>query len=309
MGEGSFGKVYSAVSVFTEKEVAVKCFDKSKLQNENAKKKIFQEIEMLKKMDHPNVIKLLEVFENKKFIFFIMEYAAESDILKLLKKRGPLDEKIACYLVFQIIQGLKHCHSQGILHRDIKLDNVLLTSSFLIKIADFGVSKIVKPGQVLYEQCGTPAYIAPEVIKGDGYSGFQADIWNLGILLYAMVTGTVPFKSNSIDELHSLILKGDWNFPEGNTLSSELKDLLRKILVLDPVKRLDEDGILEHGWMQVGNHLIEEWKNSFSVGSLTSEKILKIIQDFGFPLKSIEKCLDSQVLNHIHSCYNLLKIY
>ena len=124
-----------------------------------------------------------------------------------------------------------------------------------------------------------------------------------------MVTGTVPFKSNSIDELHSLILKGEWNFPENNALSSELQDLLRKILVLDPAQRLDPDGILGHEWMQVGNHLIEEWKNSFSVGSLTSEKILKIIQDFGFPQKSIEKCLDGQVLNHIHSCYNLLKIY
>jgi len=101
----------------------------------------------------------------------------------------------------------------------------------------------MKNGKKIFEQCGTPAYIAPEIIKGDGYSGFQADIWNLGITLYAMVTGTVPFKSNSIEDLHAMILKGEWSFPENNRLSEPLKDLLRKLLVLDPSERIDIDAI------------------------------------------------------------------
>lgn len=115
--------------------------------------------------------------------------------------------------------------------------------NFETKIGDFGVSKFVKPNQVIYEQCGTPAYIAPEVIKGEGYSGIKPDIWNLGILLYAMVTGTVPFRSSSIDELHKLILIGTYDFPEKFDLSPDLKDLIIQILVLNPDKRISLDGI------------------------------------------------------------------
>lgn len=203
-------------------------------------------------LDHKNITSLLEVFENKKYFFFVMDYAEEGDILQLLKEKGPLTEDFARYLVIQVIEGLKHCHKRGVLHRDIKLDNVLLASDYVAKVCDFGVSCILKKGQVLYEQCGTPAYIAPEVISGDGYSSFQPDLWNMGIMLYAMVTGTVPFKSNNIEELHALILKGEFIFPKNSKLSPSLQDFLRKVIVLDPSTRITLEGMLEHEWIEAG---------------------------------------------------------
>ena len=310
LGEGSFGKVYSAISIQTDREVAIKCFDKGKIKSENAKRKIFNEVLMQKTLDHPNVIKLLEVFENKRYIFFVMEYAEEGDILKLQKKRGPLEEKLACFLCFQIIQGLKHCHSRDILHRDIKLDNIFLGNNFETKIGDFGVSKILKPNQIIYEQCGTPAYIAPEIIKGEGYGSCKPDIWNLGILLYAMVTGTVPFRSNSIETLHKLIQKGEYEFPEKFNLSPDLKDLIKKILVLNPEKRITLDGILKHNWMkQLDDFLIEQWKKSCMIGSFRTHKILKVIEEYGFTKEAIKRTLKEKILNHMFLCYNLLKYF
>ena len=132
-------------------------------------------------------------------------------------------------------QAIKYCHDNNILHRDIKLDNILLHNKH-VKLCDFGVSRITIPGQVIKEQCGTPAYIAPEIIARKGYSGTKADIWSLGILLYAMLTGTVPFRSNNLSDLHRLILKGKFKLP--GFLSIKVCDLLRKMIVLNPKKRI-----------------------------------------------------------------------
>lgn len=306
LGEGSFGKVYKAVSVLTEVEVAIKCFDKAKIRGESAKHKVFQEVRILKMLEHPNVIRLLEVFENRKFIFFVMEYAEEGDILKLLKKRGPLDESISKYFVAEIIKGLYYCHQNSVLHRDIKLDNVLLAKNFMPKICDFGVSRILKKGEMLTEQCGTPAYIAPEVIRGNGYSGYQADIWNLAILLFAMVTGTVPFKSDTINELHELILKGKFTFPSNCDLSPELKDLLCKMLILNPKERIDLEGMMNHPWINKTFNL-SYFDRRTKDGFDNKNALIKKVRSFGFPDKEVKKTLDQQILNHIHACYHLLR--
>ena len=119
------------------------------------------------------------------------------------------------------------------LHRDIKLDNVLMDGEGGVKLCDFGVSRLIKKGQSINEQCGTPAYLAPEIILDKGYQGFSADIWSLGVLLYAMVQGTVPFKAHNITDLHKLILKGDFEFPV-DSVSLEVRDLIKKMIVLDP---------------------------------------------------------------------------
>lgn len=306
LGEGSFGKVYSAVSILCEKEVAIKCFDKARLKSEAAKRKIFQEVRILKMLDHKNITSLLEVFENKKYFFFVMDYAEEGDILQLLKEKGPLTEDFARYLVIQVIEGLKHCHKRGVLHRDIKLDNVLLASDYVAKVCDFGVSCILKKGQVLYEQCGTPAYIAPEVISGDGYSSFQPDLWNMGIMLYAMVTGTVPFKSNNIEELHALILKGEFIFPKNSKLSPSLQDFLRKVIVLDPSTRITLEGMLEHEWIEAGlnKQLFETMIQSMP---LPHKEVVKRILKLGFSREMVSETLDKKILNHISACYQLLK--
>lgn len=160
-------------------------------------------------------------------------------------------------------------HSKGILHRDVKLDNILLDETGKLKICDFGVSRFSKPGQLMTEQCGTPAYIAPEILKGRGYTGFGIDVWSAGVVLYAMLYGSVPFKGNGIQEMHPCILAGDYKL--GDEASDSAKDLLRKILTVDENKRYTIDQILEHEWMQN----IKPKDNIFS-----SEELEEIDNDF-----------------------------
>ena len=143
----------------------------------------------------------------------VMEYAGGGDLLQFIKSRGRIEENDAKSVFRQILYGLAHIHCRSVIHRDMKLDNILFDAEGGIKICDFGVSKIVKKDQKLCEQCGTPAYIAPEVLSSEGYIGYSADIWSLGILLYAMVCGTVPFKAAALLELHEHIKKGDFGFP------------------------------------------------------------------------------------------------
>ena len=177
-----------------------------------------------------------------------MEYAGAGDLLHYVKKKKRLAEEEAQYIFKQVVYGLGHCNCRSVLHRDIKLDNVLLDNDKGIKLCDFGVSKIIKKHQFIKEQCGTPAYIAPEIIADEGYEGFFADIWSLGVVLYAMLCGTVPFKAPNMKELHKLILSGKYTFPV--ELSPDAKDLIEKLLVLEPKNRLSIPEILAHPWVK-----------------------------------------------------------
>ena len=160
-----------------------------------------QEVMILKQTRHRNIVRLFEYFETQKHILFVIELSSGGDLLSYVRKRRQLKEEVAKSVFKQLIEGLKYCHSKKILHRDIKLDNILLTVEGEVKICDFGVSKVVKPGEKMSEQCGTPAYIAPEILLDKGYEGFAVDIWSAGVVLYAMLYGTVPFKANNMSEL------------------------------------------------------------------------------------------------------------
>lgn len=226
-----------ASQILTNRVVAIKCLEKRLVKDESRKNKIMHELLMFKTLSgHPNIIQIYEVFENSKYFFFVMEYASGGDLLQKMKKEGRLTEKYARSIFIQLLRGLKHTHYHKILHRDIKLDNVLLSEidgDVKAKICDFGVSRFIKEGDVINEQCGTPAYIAPEIINKNGYSGFSADIWSLGVLLYAMVLGAMPFKSQNIDGLHKKILERDCEL-EDDEASVEVIDLIKKMLTLDP---------------------------------------------------------------------------
>ena len=308
IGEGSFGKVYQAVSILTGKEVAIKKFDKAEIKTEMAKQKIFQEAKIVNMLDHPNIARLLEVFENKGNIFCVMEYAKEGDILNLIKTRGPLDENTARFIVVQVAQGLKYCHSKNILHRDIKLDNVLLSENYTAKICDFGISRVVKKGELIFEDSGTPAYTAPELVSGKGYSGFQADVWSLGIMLFVMVTGKVPFKdkSKSPDVLHQLIKKGEFTFPPIPHLSEPLQDLITRMLCVDPDKRITIEEMLVHPWFK--HPMIEQLTTYLNVGGENSQDYAtKKLLDLGFPAANIKRTVQRQILNHIYCCYQIYR--
>lgn len=165
IGKGAFGKVALGIHKLTGKYVAIKTIDKSYMKDASSRRKVFREVFILKKIRHANVIRLLEVFESAMHLLMVMEYAGGGDLLKYVKKRKRLSECEARSLFKQIVYGLGHVHSHSVLHRDIKLDNILLDDENRVKICDFGVSKIVENNAIITEQCGTPAYIAPEIIS------------------------------------------------------------------------------------------------------------------------------------------------
>jgi len=179
-----------------------------------------------------------------------MEVCGGGDLLTYVRRRRKLKENVSRFIFRQIITGLAYSHTKNVLHRDIKLDNILLTSRGDVKICDFGVSKLVTPGETLTEQCGTPAYIAPEVFRGEGYSGFKSDIWSAGVVLYAMLFGAVPFKASNLSELHRQVLEREPTYKE-EEISADALSLLKGILEKDPALRLTSEQILEHKWMNL----------------------------------------------------------
>lgn len=251
IGKGAFGKVSLGIHKLTGKYVAIKTIDKEHLKDDFSKRKVLREIYILKKIRHVNVIRLLEVFESPKQVLMVMEYAGGGDLLHYVKQKKRLTEAEAKPIFKQIVYALAHIHSRNVLHRDIKLDNILLDNDGAVKICDFGVSKIIDKHKIINDQCGTPAYIAPEIINNLGYKGFYVDHWSLGILLYAMLCGTVPFKAPNMKELHELIKEGEFEYPKEleNTLSEEAKSMIGGLLKLAPRERLSIPEILQHPWL------------------------------------------------------------
>ena len=162
------------------KYVAIKSLNKKYIADDDSHKKVMREVSILKLLRHPNVMRNYETFESQNHILFVTELCTGGDLLNYVRKRRKLKECVAKVAMKQLLDGLYHIHSKSILHRDIKLDNILLTSSGEIKICDFGVSKIMVKGKKIKEQCGTPAYIAPEILRDEGYEGFEVDIWSAG---------------------------------------------------------------------------------------------------------------------------------
>lgn len=207
----------------TEKLVAVKSINKqfvSSVKGDTGEKeKLQQELLILHSTRHQNIVRLYDSFETSRHLVFVMELCAGGDLLTYVRRRGCIEEDVARELFRQAVSAVHYCHRKSIVHRDIKLDNLLIDISGdtpVVKLCDFGVSKVLAEGDTMYEQCGTPAYIAPEILLGCrpgglGYRGFSPDVWSLGICLYAMLFGTVPFKASNIEELQRMIVKGKYS--------------------------------------------------------------------------------------------------
>ena len=252
IGKGAFGKVNIGLHILTGRIVAIKSFNKTKFTNESYKNKIVNEINIMKNLKHFSVVKLLDTIETDKYILLVMENILGGDLLTFLKKRNKLQEKTAKFIFNQLLQALKYIHSKNIVHRDIKLDNILIDLNNNIKLCDFGVGKYIQnSNELLYEQCGTPAYIAPEVLAGGGYCGFPVDLWSSGVVLYSLLMGKIPFKAQKISELQDLIMSGNYKIIEG--ISKNASDLLNKLLEINPSKRISVDEALNHPWFLDNN--------------------------------------------------------
>lgn len=304
LGQGAFGKVMLGHHVLSGRKVAMKAIDKSHLQNEHAKRKIFREVYILKKIRSNFVVRILEVFETEQNFLIVMEYVPGGDLLKYLKTNGKFSEEKCKQLFYQIALGVNTIHKHGILHRDIKLDNIILDKTLTtVKICDFGVSKLVHKGEIIMDQCGTPAYLAPEIVLDKGYEGFWSDIWSLGVLLYCMICGTVPFKANTLQELHKAILLGRYDLPE--FLSPAVKHLIKHMLKIVPSNRIPLDQILTHRWFEGCAQAYSEVSMDEETLRLNQD-IMREIESFGYPRQYIMNSLEYKSLNHAYATYQLL---
>ena len=314
IGRGAFGKVYLGIHKLTGLKVAIKAIDKANIRDERKRRKVLQEVCVMKRIKHRNVVKLFEVFESSRHLLMVMEYAGGGDLLQLIKSRKKITESEARVVFGQVVDGIRACHRKNVIHRDIKLDNILLNSDLsCAKICDFGVSRIAKFGEKVHEQCGTPAYLAPEIIAGRGYEPFYVDIWSLGVLLYAMVSGTVPFKAKTLSELHKLILKGNYEFPE--ELSSELADLVKLMLNPIPHFRIQLNDIYNHPWLRKlmpggpGDSVYPKISSeSFTEHKNSTRTIMVKMLELGFPEDYVLECIKYGDLNHASATYQLLEV-
>lgn len=262
LGEGAFGKVKYAVNTETNEPVAIKILDKDKIQTRNMGAQIKKEISIMKMIDHRFVVKVKDVFATSAKIFIVLEFVGGGELFDKIANEGKLPEEKARFYFTQIIEGLEHCHSNGICHRDLKPENLLLDTDGNVKISDFGFSTLNigdadgdgnARAELLHTTCGTPNYVAPEVLGKDGYDGKRADIWSMGVILYVLLAGYLPFDENTMAALFVKIKKAEFEYPDW--FSQDARDMLSKILVTDPSKRSRLVDIKAHPWFSQGHSL------------------------------------------------------
>ncbi|KAL6427375.1 hypothetical protein ACFW04_008725 [Cataglyphis niger] len=249
IGKGNFAKVKLAKHVPTGKEVAIKIIDKTQL-NPGSLQKLFREVRIMKMLDHPNIVKLFQVIETEKTLYLVMEYASGGEVFDYLVLHGRMKEKEARAKFRQIVSAVQYCHQKKIIHRDLKAENLLLDSEMNIKIADFGFSNEFTPGNKLDTFCGSPPYAAPELFQGKKYDGPEVDVWSLGVILYTLVSGSLPFDGSTLRELRERVLRGKYRIPF--YMSTDCENLLKKFLVLNPTKRASLENIMKDKWMNMG---------------------------------------------------------
>ncbi|ONM25544.1 CBL-interacting serine/threonine-protein kinase 1 [Zea mays] len=286
LGEGHFGKVRLARHADTGRPFAIKILDRQRILAMKIHDQIKREIATLKLLKHPNVVRLYEVklvSASKTKIYMVLEYVNGGELFDKIALKGKLTEKEGRKLFQQLIDAVGYCHEKGVYHRDLKPENVLVDAKGNIKVSDFGLSALPQNQQVchpsslvsdqsesfclcvpkmtalfffpqkdglLHTTCGSPNYIAPEVLLNKGYDGSISDVWSCGVILYVMLTGNLPFDDQNVVVLYQKILKGNAHIPKW--LSQGAQDILRKILDPNPVTRIDVDGIRAHDWFKQG---------------------------------------------------------
>ena len=292
LGEGTFGTVRLGTNRQTGEKVAIKILEKNRISNIDDRNRIEREINFLKKIHHPNIVKLFCVIETGSQMFIVMEYIKGNELFQYIVLRKKLEEEEACYFFLQIINCIEYLHKIKISHRDLKAENIIIEQKIReIKLLDFGLSNSFEKG-LLTTACGSPIYAAPEMLEGKSYKGSTVDIWSAGIILYYMLCGHFPFEDASNDKLYKKIISGKFKVPK--TISNEAKDLINKILVVNPKKRITIKNIKNHPWLL--NYL--EKNNNI-------ENIFKYI---GLDIDKYVIPIDEDIVNEINNKYKVDKV-
>ncbi|XP_038112373.1 serine/threonine-protein kinase BRSK2 [Culex quinquefasciatus] len=285
LGKGQTGLVKLGVHCVTAKKVAIKIINREKL-SESVLMKVEREIAIMKLIDHPHVLGLTDVYENRKYLYLVLEHVSGGELFDYLVKKGRLTPKEARKFFRQIISALDFCHSHSICHRDLKPENLLLDDKNNIKIADFGMASLQPAGSMLETSCGSPHYACPEVIRGEKYDGRRADVWSCGVILYALLVGALPFDDDNLRQLLEKVKRGVFHIP--HFVPPDCQSLLKGMIEVNPEKRLTLSEINKHPWVTAGGK-----------GELELElPMMEVVQTHVIPTAS---AVDTDVLNAICS--------
>ncbi|XP_062918439.1 serine/threonine-protein kinase BRSK2-like isoform X3 [Mobula hypostoma] len=251
LGKGQTGLVKLGIHCITGQKVAVKIVNREKL-TESVLMKVEREIAILKLIEHPHVLKLHDVYENKKYLYLVLEHVSGGELFDYLVKKGRLTPKEARKFFRQIISALDFCHSHSICHRDLKPENLLLDEKNNIRIADFGMASLQVGDSLLETSCGSPHYACPEVIRGEKYDGRRADVWSCGVILFALLVGALPFDDDNLRQLLEKVKRGVFHMP--HFIPPDCQGLLRGMIEVDAEKRLSLEQIQKHSWYQGGRN-------------------------------------------------------
>ncbi|XP_065068369.1 MAP/microtubule affinity-regulating kinase 3-like isoform X3 [Rhopilema esculentum] len=303
IGKGNFAKVKLAKHSPTGREVAIKIIDKTQL-NPTSLQKLFREVSIMKFLDHPNIVKLYEVIETEKTLYLVMEYASGGEVFDYLVAHGRMKEKEARAKFRQIVSAVQYCHQKHVIHRDLKAENLLLDADMNIKIADFGFSNEFSPGNKLDTFCGSPPYAAPELFQGKKYDGPEVDVWSLGVILYTLVSGSLPFDGQNLKELRERVLRGKYRIPF--YMSTDCENLLKKFLVLNPEKRASLEMIMQDKWMNIGYENEELKPYLEPKPDFNDKKRLELMIRMGFSADEIKESLTNNKYDEVMATYILL---
>ena len=252
LGKGGFAKCYELKRVDNGRIFAAKIFDKQGLSNGRSKKKLINEIKIHKKLNNANIVGFEKFFEDKDNVYILIELCSNQTLKELVKRRKRLNElEVQCYTL-QIIRALRYLHNHRIIHRDLKLGNLFLTSKLELKLGDFGLAaKLEYDGQRRKTVCGTPNYVAPEILEKKNGHSYEVDIWSLGVVIYTMLFGVPPFDANDEKVIYKKIKTNSYKFPENIKVENSAKKLISSLLNLDPSKRPSLDVIIEHDFFKI----------------------------------------------------------
>lgn len=255
LGTGNFSKVKLGTDCETGESWAIKIIDKEQLAKEHMEEQLKREIAVMKLLKHDNIVQLKEVMQTANHIYLVLELVTGGELFDKIVAAKKFDETTARKYFHQLILGIYYCHQQGIAHRDLKPENLLLDGADMLKISDFGLSNLQRggatgQGTLLQTVCGTPNYVAPEVLKEKGYNGIMADVWSCGVVLFVMLAGYLPFDDQNMNALFNKIERGEYRM--ARHFSDSAKDLIGKMLTVDPTHRITIEQIISHPWFQVG---------------------------------------------------------
>jgi len=308
IGMGTFSKVVRGFHLITQQTVAVKILDKDKIEDEIDIERIIREIEILKNIHHPNIAQMYETYSTVHNFYIMLEYAPGGDLFDYITSHNYLSEKESCYFFRQIISVLEYLMEMGISHRDIKPENVLLNEDHTeIKLIDFGLSNYCLQNELLHSSCGSPCYASPEMLSGESYSGNTTDLWSAGIILYSMLVGALPFDDQEINKLYEQIKIGKFYIP--STLSLEAIDLLKKILEVDPKKRINIEGVKNHSWFKLEENPMYKGINiSIEHFPCDTKVVNYVIKNYFKDKEDISSSILVKMI-HLHECNKYTATY